>query len=142
METLQQQARKLAENTAALSKVGLLVVEDNGNREAIFSETSEIYSDLGYYPCADYLEIMDALSSGQNRIFYIEQGEKLNGLVLEIAAEFETGIVSLADRKKQTGLKTAKWNPVETSFIIVMTRLQVEKSHPRLFEYINIIQSA
>lgn len=62
-------------------------------------------------------------------------------MVLEIIAEFDAGIVSLADRKNNTGLKTANWDPSKTSFIVIMTRKQIEQSYPRLFEYVNIIQS-
>jgi len=98
-------------------------------------------TDSGYKECNDYIEIMDVLSEGQDKIFYTEKSKKLDGLVLEIIAEFDAGIVSLADRRNNTGLKTANWNPAKTSFVVIMTRKQVEQSYPRLFEYVNIIQS-
>lgn len=138
---LKEKIDKLAQTTAMLGKVGLLIVENEKDRESVFTEASRMLLQLPHQQCADYLEIMNALSAGKDKIFYAEREEKLNGLVLEIIAEFEAGIVSLADRKNNTGLKTAKWNPAKTSFIVIMTRDQVEKSYPRLFEYINITQS-
>lgn len=138
---LKEKISQLVQIIAMLGKVGLLVVENEEDRETVFTEAPRILLRLPYQQCADYLEIMNALSVGKDKIFYVEREEKLNGLVLEIIAEFESGIVSLADRKNNTGLKIAKWNPAKTSFIVIMTRDQVEKSYPRLFEYINITQS-
>lgn len=138
---LKEKIEKLDETIKSLSKIGLLIIEDETESTALDSEIKNILSVLDYQECKDYLEVMNALSTKKNKIFYIEQSEKLDGLVLEIVAEFEAGIVSLADRKNKTGLMTAKWNPNQISFVIILTRAQIEKSYPRLFEYINISQS-
>ena len=132
---------KIIQTTVALGKVGLLIVEDQKGIETMLTEAKKSLANARYKECTDYLEIMDALSAGEDKVFYAEKGKKLDGLVLEIIAEFEAGIVSLADRKNNTGLKTAKWNPSQTSFIVIMTRDQIENSYPRLFEYINFTQS-
>ena len=132
---------KLVNLSDALLKVGLLVAEGKTDTKSKIAKAKKTLADSGYKECADYIEVMDALSSGKDKILYIEKGKKLDGLVLEIIAEFDAGIVSLADRKNNTGLKTANWNPAKTSFIVIMTRKQIEQSYPRLFEYVNIIQS-
>lgn len=138
---IKEKIEKLAQTTLALGKVSLLVVENKQELNTILTEANNALSALNYEECADYLELMDALSASKNKIFYTENDERLDSLILEIVAEFESGIVSLADRKNQTGLKIAKWNPSQTSLIIIMTREQVEKSYPRLFEYIGATQS-
>lgn len=138
---LKEKIEKLVQTTSALGMVGLLIVENENEFESAILEAKKVLVDAHYTECSDYLEIMDALSIDKDKIFYAEKGERLDGLVLEIIAEFEAGIVSLADRKNNTGLKTAKWNPAKTSFIVIVTRKRVENSYPRLFEYINIMQS-
>jgi hypothetical protein len=138
---IQEKIEKLMQTTFALGKVGFLVVENKQEINATLPEAKKALLLLSYEECTDYLELMDALSASKNKIFYLEKDDKFNSLVLEIVAEFESGIVSLADRKNQTGLKTAKWNPFQTSLIIIMTREQVEKSYPRLFEYVGATQS-
>ena len=138
---IKEKIEKLSQTTSALGKVGLLVMENETEFEPTVTEAKKLLAELQFQECADYLELMDVLSGGRAKIFYAEKGEKLDGLVLEIIAEFEAGMVNLADRKNQTGLKTAKWNPAQVSFIVIMTRAQIEKSYPRLFEYINVTQS-
>lgn len=134
-------AKQLLSTTTALGGVGLLVAENERGRKTVFEKAREELLNDNCKECFDYLEIMDVLSEGKDNVFYIERGTKLDGLVLEIIAEFEAGMVSLADRKHNTGLKTATWTPAQTSFIVIMSRKQVEASHPRLFEYIDFIQS-
>ena len=130
-------AGQLLTTTAALGGVGLLIAEnEKGYREA-FEKAREQLLNNNYKECYDYLEIMEVLAEGKDKLFYVEVGEKLDGLVLEIIAEFEAGMVNLADRKHNTGLKTAMWNPTKTSCIVIMSRQQVEASYHRLFEYIN-----
>lgn len=138
---LKMTIEKLSKTTKLLGKCGLLIIENQDDLKHQYSEIKNILLSLNYQECKDYLEILKALSSLENKIYYIEKGEKLDGLVLEIIAEFEAGIVSIADRKGKSGLITSKWNPDKVSFIIVMTRDQIEKSHPHLFEYVNISQS-
>jgi len=128
---------QLLATTAALGGVGLLIAEHEKNRKAAIEKAREELLNNNYKECSDYLEVMDVLSEGKDKLFYVETGDKLDGLVLEIIAEFEAGMVGLADRKHNTGLKTARWNPTKTSFIIIMSRKQIEASYPRLFEYIN-----
>ncbi len=137
----EEKINQLVQTVAGLGKVGLLIVEKTSKLKLAVSKAKKILVGIGYAECIDYLEIMDALSSGKKKIYYIEKGKKLDGLVLEIIAEFEAGMVSLADRKNNTGLKTSQWNPAQTFLVIIMTRNQIEKSYPRLFEYINITQS-
>ncbi len=138
---LQEKIEQLLATTTALGKVGLLIAENEKSCKTAFEQAREQLLNNNYKECSDYLEIMDILSEGKDKLFYIERGEKLDGLVLEIIAEFEAGMVSLADRKHNTGLKTAAWNPTKTSLIVIMSREQIEASYPRLFEYINFTQS-
>lgn len=138
---IKEKIDKLMQTSFTLGKVGLLVAENKQELSVVFTEAKNALLALSYKECADYLELMDALSASKNKIFYTENDDQLNSLILEIVAEFEAGIVSLADRKNKTGLRTAQWNPNQTSLIIIMTRQQVEKSYPRLFEYIGAIQS-
>ena len=132
---------QLANFSLSFGKVGLLVIENNNEFEQKIDEIRPPLSKLEYKLASDYLEIMDALSGGLERVVYIERAEKLDGNVLEIVAEFEAGIVSLADKKNKTGLKTAKWNPSKISLLIIMTRRQVENSYDKLFNYLTIVQS-
>jgi len=134
---VQEKTEQLITTTTALGGVGLLIAEHEKSCQAAVEKAREKLFNNNYQECSDYLEIMDVLSEGKDKLFYVERGDKLDGLVLEIIAEFEAGIVSLADRKHNTGLKTARWNPTKTSFIVIMSRKQIEASYPRLFEYIN-----
>jgi hypothetical protein len=84
---------------------------------------------------------MDVLSEGKDKLFYVERGEKLDGLIFRIIEDFDSGKTVLMDIKNHTGLKIVKTNPTKTSFIVVMSRKQIEASYPRLFEYINFTQS-
>lgn len=141
MPIQKEKIEKLMQITSALGQVGLLIVEKVDEFESALPAIKKVLVSARYHECADYLEIMNALSASKDKIFYAEKGDRLDSLVLEIIAEFEAGIVSLADRKNNTGLKTAQWNPSQTFFIVVMSRKQIEASYPRLFEYINIMQS-
>ncbi|MEK7540844.1 MAG: hypothetical protein AAB529_01225 [Patescibacteria group bacterium] len=138
---IKERTDKLANLSNVFLKVGLLVAEGKTDPKVRITKAKKTLVNSGYKECTDYIQVMDALSSGKDKIFYIEKNKKLDGLVLEIIAEFDAGIVSLADRKNNTGLKTANWDPSKTSFVVIMTRKQIEQSYPRLFEYINIIQS-
>lgn len=140
-DQMQEKIEQLIATTAAMGGVGLLITESEKSLKASFEKAREELLNNNYKECSDYLEVMDVLSEGKDKLFYVEPGEKLDGLILEIIAEFEAGMVSLADRKHNTGLKTAQWNPTKTSFIVVMSRKQIEASYPRLFEYINFTQS-
>jgi hypothetical protein len=138
---LKEKIEKIIDVTFAVGKVGLLIVEDEKKLDETRVDVRKILAESKFKECSDYLEIMDALSTGSDKIFYSEKGDRLDGLVLEIIAEFEVGMVSLADRKNNIGLKTVKWNPAKTSPVIMMSRKQTENSYPRLFEYVNITQS-
>ncbi|PIQ74319.1 MAG: hypothetical protein CO002_00210 [Candidatus Portnoybacteria bacterium CG_4_8_14_3_um_filter_44_10] len=137
----QEKTEQFLSTTIALGGVGLLIAENERDRKAAFEKAREQLLNNNYKECSDYLEVMDVLTEGKDKIFYIEHDSKLDGLVLEIIAEFEAGMASLADRKHNTGLKTATWTPTQTSFVIMMSRKQVEASYPRLFEYINFTKS-
>ncbi len=141
MKKLQDQISEFSNTSLALGKVGLIALEKQKDYSANLKKVEKILSGLGYKKSNDYLELMDNLSSGKDRLFYVEQEKKLDGSALEIIAEFEAGMVSLADRKNKSGLRTAQWNPLKTSLILVMTRKQIENSYPRLFEYINLTKS-
>lgn len=134
---MREKTDQLLTTTASLGGVGLLIAENEKSCKTAIEKAREELLNNNYKECSDYLEVMDVLSEGKNKLFYMERGEKLDGLILEIIAEFEAGMVGLADRKHNTGLKTARWNPTKISFIVVMSRKQVEASYPRLFEYIN-----
>lgn len=138
---IQEKTGQLLTTTAALGGVGLLIAENERSKKAAFEKASEQLLNNNYKECSDYLEVMEVLGEGKDKLFYVENGDKLDGLILEIIAEFEAGVVSLADRKHNSGLKTAAWNPTKTSFIVMMSRKQIEASYPRLFEYINYTQS-
>lgn len=131
----------LANFSLSFGKVALLVIENNNEFEQKIDEITPPLSKLEYKLASDYLEIMDALSGGLERIVYIERADRLDSNVLEIIAEFDAGIVSLSDKKNKTGLKTAKWNPSKNSLLVVMTRRQVENSYDKLFNYLSIVQS-
>ena len=138
---IQEKTDQLLTTTAALGGVGLLIAENESDKKVTFEKASEQLLNNNYKGCSDYLEVMEVLAESKDKLFYIENGDKLDGLILEIIAEFEAGVVSLADRKHNTGLKTVTWNPIKTSFIVIMSRKQIEASYPRLFEYINYTQS-
>ncbi len=141
MKKLQDQISEFSTTSLALGKVGLIALEKQKDYSANLKKMEKILSDLGYKKSDDYVELMDDLSAGKDRLFYVEKDEKLDGSALEIIAEFEAGIVSLADKKNNQGLKTAIWNPLKISLVIVMARKQIENSYPRLFEYINLTKS-
>ncbi len=134
---IQEKIEQLLQTTTALGGVGLLIAEDEKSRKTAFEKERVELLKNNYKECSAYLEVKGVLSEDKDKLFYVERGEKLDCLVLEIIAEFEAGMVSLADRKHNTGLKTAGWNPTQTSFIVVISRKQIEASYPRLFEYIN-----
>jgi len=131
----------LANFSLSAGKVGLLVVENDNEFEQKIDEITPTLNSLKYKVVQDYLEIMNALSGGSGRIVYIERADRLDSNILEVVAEFEAGIVSLADKKNKTGLKVAKWNPSAVSFLVILTRRQIENSYHKLFDYINISES-
>lgn len=141
MKKLQDQIREFSNTSLSLGKVGLVSLEKQKDYSVNLKKVEKILLGLDYKKSNDYLELMDNLSAGKNRIFYVEKDEKLDGSALEIIAEFEAGMVSLADKKNSQGLKTATWNPLKTSLVVIMARKQIENSYPRLFEYINLTQS-
>jgi hypothetical protein len=141
MQTISEKIQPFSAAALALGRAGLIVAEEGGNSDFKPQAAADSLKNLGYLECHDYLEIMDALAAGQKKIYYRERGGRLDHLVFEIAAEFESGVIGLADRKNNTGLKTARWNPADCALVIIMTRAQAEISHPDLFKYITLIQS-
>lgn len=141
MNKLQDQISEFSTTSLALGKVGLIALEKQKDYSANLKKVEKLLLGLGYKKSEDYVELMDDLSAGKDRLFYVEKDEKLGGSILEIIAEFEAGIVNLADKKNNQGLKTATWNPLKTSLVIIMARKQIENSYPRLFEYINLTKS-
>ena len=120
---------------------GLLIIEKESGKEAVLEKAREQLLNNDFKEYSDYVDIMKALSQGEEKVFYVEHTNKLDGFVLEIICEFEAGMVSLADRKYNTGLITAKWPPTQTSFIVIMSRRQVEASYKRLFQYTSLLAS-
>ena len=138
---LKEKTQNFVQTASTLGQVGIFIIEKQTNLKQDITKIKKFLNESGFKETADYLEIMDLLNAAEGKIFYIEKDKKLDSRVLEIIAEFQAGIVSFADVKNHTGLKVAKWNPSKTSFILIISRKQVEASYPRLFEYINIIQS-
>lgn len=140
---LKDQISEFSVTSLAISKVGLIVFEKQKDYSANLKKVEKILSYLKYKKSKDYVELMENLSSGKDKIFYIENDKNLDGSALEIIAEFEAGMVTLLDRKSKSVpiLKTIQWNPLKISLIVLMTRKQIENSYPRLFEYINIVKS-
>jgi hypothetical protein len=141
MKKLHDQISEFSSTSLLLGKVGLIVLEKQKDYSVNLKKLEKNLLGLFYKKSNDYIELMDDLSAGKSKLFYIENDKKLDGSVLEIVAEFEAGIVSLADKKNNQGLKTAQWNPLKTSLIVIMTRKQIENSYIRLFEYINLVKS-
>ncbi|KKQ18685.1 MAG: hypothetical protein US31_C0002G0030 [Berkelbacteria bacterium GW2011_GWA1_36_9] len=140
-----QQTQNLADIATVSMSIGLpslVVIEDKKDLAEKTNLVEDTLLKSGFVKANDYSGIIDLLSEKTKMILYIESGEKLDGLVLEIIAEFTVGIVSLADRKHQTGLKTVKFNPFKTALVIVMTRSQVEASYQRLYEYFGAVTSS
>jgi negative regulator of genetic competence, sporulation and motility len=119
----------------------LVIVEAEENAEKKAQEIRQKLAEEGFVVANNYLEAMDALERGDEKILYVETREKLDNLIFEIITEYSTGIISLADRVHNTGLKTVKFNPFEHTVAIILTREQIEKSNPRLFEYFGIKES-
>jgi len=134
---MQEKTEQLLATTTALGGVGLLIAENEKGRKTAIEKARKELLNNNYKECFDYLEVMDVLSEGKDKLFYVERGEKLDGLIFRIIEDFDSGKTVLMDIKNHTGLKIVKTNPTKTSFIVVMSRKQVEASYPRLFEYIN-----
>jgi hypothetical protein len=132
MAKINTKISNLVKTSSALGSVGLLILEKNGavkNKEAV-----KQLSDSGYKQAGDYLGLMDCLQNTQP-VFYLEKDEKINNLVWEIVREYEGGIVSLMDRAGHSGLKTARFVPKNSPFILALSRAQIEKSPAGIFEY-------
>ena len=137
----QEKVEQLLATTAALGGVVLLIVEHEKNRKAAIEKAREKLFNSNYKECSDYLEVMDVLSEGKDKLFYVEKGDKLDSLIFKIIEDFDSGRIALMDKKNHSGLKVIKSNPSKTSFIVIISRKQVEKSYPRLFEYVMFKQS-
>lgn len=136
--------QKLPDVAAVSASIGLpslVIIENEKSTRDELNAVGKTMAESGFKKANDYLEVMDLLLTGNEKILYVEQGKKLDDLVLEIVAEYTTGMISLADRKNHTGLKTVKFNPFKTSLAVVMTRSRVEASYPRLYEYFGTITS-
>lgn len=130
---------KFGEACTSLGKVGLLIVEGKGKKPKTVSDAMDIFVDAGFSKCDDYVAILDHLPT--EKCLYVESGEKIDGSVVEIIAEYESGIVSLADRKGKSGLKTSRFNPVATSLIVIVSREQLEKSYSKIFDHVTLTQT-
>lgn len=137
-ETLDKEIQVFVNNLNALGGVGLCIIED-GDEEVVSKVTRQL-EQKGFRPCADHLAIMDDLANSNDTLYYRERGDKLDGSVLEIVAEFDVGMVSLAD-KNAGRLVVAQWEPETARLAIIMTRAQIESSYPRLFQYCRFNQS-
>ena len=136
----QQKIKKLAEISAKLGEIGLLIIESEKKAEADGQSARKILANLNYQEAKNYLEIMNSLEA-KHPVFYIESEEKLNNLIWEIIREYQGGMVSLMDRQNHTGLKTVKFLPKESPLILILTRKQIENSPQGLFEYAGPIES-
>ena len=144
MNTVLSQKEKIIQSintSSSLGGVSIFIIEHQEEYDVLKNELEAALSGAGYAKRDDYLALTDSLSGGEKKLWYTETNEKLDGCVLEIIAEFGAGIVSLADRKNSTGLKTARWNPLETSLVLIISRDQAERSHHNLFSYSTSIQS-
>jgi len=131
---LTEKIRKLTEVSSGLGEVGLVIIEKEKNRQALAKKLVTALNQAGYGRSMDYLESLNLLEKSQP-FYYLEESGSLNDLMLELIAEFKTGIVSLMDRKHKTGLRTIRFNPNKNSIILVLTREQIESS-VQLFEYV------
>jgi hypothetical protein len=141
---MQTQTDNISDTLKTSTTIGLpslVIVEAEENAEKKAQEIRQKLAEEGFVVANNYLEAMDALERGDEKILYVETREKLDNLIFEIITEYSTGIISLADRVHNTGLKTVKFNPFEHTVAIILTREQIEKSNPRLFEYFGIKES-
>lgn len=136
----QPKIKKLAEISFKLGEVGLIIVENEKEAETEGQKIRKILTDLNYQEAKDYLEIMNGLEAKQP-LFYIEPKEKIDNLVWDIIREYQGGMVSLMDRQNHAGLKTVKFLPKESPFILVLTREQIDNSPQGFFEYIGPMES-
>lgn len=136
MSTLQEKMRTIVQTSVALGGPGVVLIEKAAGAKESVAKVAGLLRRAAYREGADCADVMDLLSTAKKKIFYVEKSARLDSDMLEIVAEFDAGIVSLADRKNQTGLKTAKFSPRAVSLLVILTRKQLEKSYPRLFEYV------
>lgn len=136
---LSKKIKKLTEVSSKLGEIGLIVIEDEKKKHVLSNELIKSLNVAGFGRAMDYMECMDLLEKSQP-FYYLENGAKLDDLILELIAEFKTGIISLMDRKYKLGLKTVKFNPNNNSIIIILTRDQVESSG-NFFKFIGPMES-
>ncbi|HAM88181.1 MAG: hypothetical protein US83_C0008G0010 [Candidatus Falkowbacteria bacterium GW2011_GWC2_38_22] len=131
--------KKLIEVVGKLGEIGLIIIEDEKEKVGMQKQIAAELNQAGVASAKNYLEVMDFLEKSK-AFYYLEETDKLDDLMLEIIAEYKTGIVSLQDRKNSTGLRTVKFNPNDNYFILILSRKQVEASG-QFFEFIGPIES-
>lgn len=133
-----EKINKFIQATTRLGELGLIIIE-NGNSTKV-ATVGVALQKTDYKRSKEYLEVMNNLESKQPT-FYIEPKDKLNNLIWDVVQNYDGGMVTLMDRKNHTGLKTVHFLPKESSFILILTRAQVENSPQGLFEYVGGVES-
>lgn len=140
MEKQKNKITKLVQISEKTGQIGVLVIEKKTNIKEKIKKAIELLNESNYKQAEDYWQIMFALESGQS-VFYCEKGKKIDNLVWNMIKEYEGGIISLMDRKEHTGLKTIKYSPLKSHFILLLTRDQIEKSPQGFFNYVGPMES-
>jgi len=91
--------KKLIEVVGKLGEIGLIIIEDEKEKVGMQKQIAAELNQAGVASAKNYLEVMDFLEKSK-AFYYLEETDKLDDLMLEIIAEYKTGIVSLQDRKK------------------------------------------
>ncbi len=133
-----EQIKGLIKTAAVMEEIGVVILEKTSKAKE--QEIKSAIMAAGFNLGLDYLEIMSALEQTRP-IFYIEEGKVLDSLVWEIVREYKGGLVSLMDRRMHTGLKTIKFNPSKSQFIILLTRKQLEAGPGDFFDYVGPLVS-
>lgn len=141
INTTQEKTAELIKTTTGIGGMGLLIIEDHNDWQETIREVKEELFHANYSECADYLGIIDVFSHGKDKIFYIEQGEQIESIIVKIVDDFHLGRAVVMDGKNHTGMKVVEFDPTKTSFIIVVSRKQLESSYSKLMEYITFTQA-
>ncbi len=119
----------------------LVIIENEQSRPEALAKIIKSLTLIGFHQAVDHKSILEILPTNQGRVVYVEEGESLDSLVLDIVVNYASGFVSLMDRSGGRGLVSVRFAPERNVFWLIMTRVQVEKSYPALFEYVGVIES-
>lgn len=126
---------RLIDTSSQVGQVGLIILPDQTSTQ---QELLDICISNGLVECVQPNEILHALNNKQ-ACFYKEKEIKLNALIVDIVREYEGGMLSMMDRIDHTGLQVARFTPNETSFVVLVTKAQLEASDPMLLQYMGPI---